>query len=385
MAANNKRSRNRNFSNTALVVLAIIGIFAAAVFVYQIFIKDSVTRISAEKISELINMEVTFDSYEVFDGNSIEITGLVIKSPYLLEDYKTVNAHHADWIRASISRIRLDKFDYERLIEDKEFSASSITIDSAMVRVYRDKTLPDPPYKYKPLPASLLRKIEASVNVDTLILNRVNIQYEERTKHSSQPGKITIENLSAKCFHLTNDSARLAADPYFTVDAKSTVLKEADVQANIRFDLTSMQDEFQMSATVGAFNAIVLNNIITGVLPAKITDGKVKGIHMEFDGNDDRAVGTIDFQYEEMKFDLLGDDESKFKSWLATAAGKAVVRKDNLQTNKNYQKGTISFDRRKDRFIFNYWWNSLKSGVVDVMMSDTGKLFNLDEKAKEAK
>lgn len=385
MAANNKSSRNRNFRNTALVILAIIGIFVAAVFVYQIFIKDSVTRISAEKISELINMEVTFDSYEVFDGNSIEITGLVIKSPYLLEDYKTVNTHHADWIRASISRIRLDKFDYERLIEDKEFSASLITIDSAMVRVYRDKTLPDPPYKYKPLPASLLRKIEASVNVDTLILNRVNIQYEERTKHSSQPGKITIENLSAKCFHLTNDSARLAVDPYFTVDAKSTVLKEADVQANIRFDLTSMQDEFQMSATVGAFNAIVLNNIITGVLPAKITDGKVKGINMEFDGNDDRAVGTIDFQYEEMKFDLLGDDQSKFKSWLATAAGKAVVRKDNLQTNNNYQKGTISFDRRKDRFIFNYWWNSLKSGVVDVMMSDTGKMFNLDEKAKETK
>lgn len=276
MATNNTSSRSSNLSKTTVVVLVVLGVLVAAFFIYQVFIKESVTKISEEKISELINMEVTFDSYEVFDGNSIEITGLVIKSPYLLEEYKTVNEHHTDWIRASIAKIRLDKFDYERLIEDHEFSASSITIDSAMVRVYRDKTLPEPPYEYKPLPASLLRKVEASINVDTLILNRVNIQYEERTKHSNQPGKITFENLSAKCFNLTNDSTRLAEDPYLTVDAESTVLKEAEAKANVRFDLTSMQDDFQMSATVESFNAIILNNIIMGVLPAKITDGQVK-------------------------------------------------------------------------------------------------------------
>ena len=49
----------------------------------------------------------------------------------------------------------------------------------------------------------------------------------------------------------------------------------------------------------------------------------------------------------------------------------------------NYEQGQIDFERRKDRFIFNYWWNSLKSGIVDAMLSDAGKLFNLDEKAKE--
>lgn len=376
-------TRKRKFSVTAMVVATIVLLLLLFGMIYHFFLKDEVISVSGAKISELINMDVSFDGYEFIDGASLEITGLVIKSPYAKEDYREVNARHTDWIIAKISRIRLDNFDYERLIDDHECSASKITIDSAWVEVYRDKTLPEPLFIYKALPASLLRMIEGSVNVDTLIMNNIFIQYEERTKHATEPGKITFQNLSAECYHLTNDSARLAANPYFTIHASTQVLEKAVIKADIRFDLSSENDEFTMTAEGGSFDASILNSVIVGVLPAKITDGEVKRMQIEMTANDDRATGNMEFEYADMKFDLLTNDDSKFKSWLATAAGRTIIRKDNLSTQNNYRSGEIAFDRRKDRFIFNYWWNSLKSGIVDVMVSDTGKMINLDEKAKE--
>ena len=353
--------------------------------IYHLFLKDGVVEVSGEAISKLIGMDVRFDSYEFLDDASLEITGLVIKSPYPKEDYREVNDFHTDWIIAKIGRIRLDDFDYKRLIQYREWSASKITVDSATVDIYRDKTLPEPPFVYKPLPATALRKLRGSVNVDTLFLTGSSIRYVERTENAPEPGEIVFANLNARCFHLTNDSARLAENPFFEIHATTRVFEKADLEADMQFDMGSAREAFKLEADVGAFDAEVLNAMVSGVLPARITEGDIRGMRILMRADEDRMTGELEFDYGDMKFDLLPYENEEWKSGMATTAGKLIIRKDNLPERNNHRVGELSFDRRKDRSIFNYWWNGLKSGIVDVMMSDAGKAINLDEKAMEVK
>ncbi len=382
MMTSKSNSQNGVLATTPRKIIVGILVLALLYLAYVLFIKDGVVKVSGSAISRLIDMDVRFESYEFLNGGSLEITGLVITSPYPREKYRDENEYQRDWISAEIGSIRLENFDYERLIEYREWFASKITIDSARITIYKDKTLPEPPFEYKGLPATLLQKIEGSVKVDTIDINHMLIQYDERNKHSDAYGVITFNDLTAECYNLTNDSAALTRNPTFRIVANTRAFDRAEIEADIRFDMTHPNDAFTMKATVGPVAATTLNSMVAEVLPAVITDGEIHGMNLDMAADDDRSSGTLEFEYSDLKFKVDNGDEGSLGSVLATAAGRVIVRKNNLPGG-NYRVGEIGFDRRKDRFIFNYWWNSLKSGLVDVMMSDAGRVIKLDEKAME--
>lgn len=366
-----------------LIVLIILTVLVLAYFLYG---KEKVVEISSEKLSELLNMDVNFDSYEFISGNNLEISGMSIVTPYPQADYKKHNKYHTDWLSIKIRKIRLDNFDYQRLIEGKQFYASSVTIDSAEIDIYRDKTLPDPPFKHKPLWGSLLAKISTELNVDTLYLKNSNVRYFEKSVHSDNAGRVHFANTFATCYGISNNAKKLKDQPILEIDMQGDVMGISQIIAKALIDLSSKNDAFTLSAKADGFEAIHMNRILSGVLPVTITEGQVKGIKVEMSANENNATGTVELEYEGMKFDLFsGDEHSKLKSFFANAAAKAIIHKENLKTNKNFRVGVIKFDRNKDRSIFNYWWKATQTGVVDAMMTDAGKLFKLDEKAKKVK
>lgn len=363
-----------------MIIWSVAMLVVTAVICYFLF-KERMIEISSEKLSELTNMDVKFDSYRLLDTRTLEFSGLSISSPYDQKDYRQVNKHETDWIGISIASIRLHNFDYVQLMQDKKFIATSIDLEGVEIDVYRDKTLPDEPFRFKPLFASLLRKLNTELQVDTINIKNANIRYFERHLHADKPGIINFTNTNATCTNLTNNADRLALNPQFKIVAQSKLMGKAPINMTGNFDLTSKKDYFTISATVGAFSAIILNKILTGVLPIEVLEGEVKGVDIVFNANDDKATGTIDFRYEDVKFDVASEEDSKIKSFFRNTMAKAVLKKNNLESSRRYRQGEIDFVRLKDKSIFNYWWNASKSGIMDIMINDAGKLLNLEEKA----
>lgn len=372
-----------DFSKTVKVIIWSVVLLAVTAFICYFLFKDRMIEISSEKLSNLTNMDVKFESYRLLDSKTLEFTTFSISSLYEQKDYRQVNKHETDWIGISIASIRLNNFDYLQFIQNKKFIATSIDLDGIEIDVYRDKTLPDEPYTYKPLFASLLRKLNTEIQVDTINIKNANIRYFERHEHSDKPGSINFTSTNAICTNLTNKADRLALNPQFKIVAQSKLMGKAPIKLIGNFDITSMSDDFTINASVGAFTATILNKILTGVLPIEVLEGEVNGVDMVFNANDDKATGTLDFQYEGVKFDVASEEDSRIKSFFRNTMAKTVLNKNNLQSSRRYKQGEIDFVRLKDKSIFNYWWNASKSGILDIMINDTGKLLNLDEKATQ--
>lgn len=370
-----------DFSKTVKVIIWSAVLLAVTAFICYFLFKDRMIEISSEKLSELTNMDVKFDSYRLLNTKTLEFTAFSISSLYEQKDYRQENKHESDWIGISISSIRLNNFDYLQFIQDKKFIATSIDLEGIEIDVYRDKTLPDEPYAYKPLFASLLRKLNTEIQVDTINIKNANIRYFERHEHADKPGSINFTSTNATCTNLTNKADRLALNPQFKIVAQSKLMGKAPIKLIGNFDITSMSDDFTIHASVGAFSATILNKILTGVLPIEVLEGEVNGVDMVFNANDDKATGILDFQYEDVKFDVASEEDSRIKSFFRNTMAKTVLNKNNLQSSRRYRQGEIDFVRLKNKSIFNYWWNASKSGILDIMINDTGKLLNLDEKA----
>lgn len=338
-------------------------------------LKEKVIEISSEELSKLTGMDVSFESYRFIDPLSLEIKNVTIRSPYSIDDYKKVNEYHTDWIEAKIGTIKLMAFDYEKLIKSRKFHAATFEIDTANVDVYRDKTLPDPPFKVKPLVATLLRSLNADIKLDTIYLRKINITYREKTDVSESPGVISFEDLYSTGYNLTNDSATLEHNSLFTLDALSFVMGQNRIEANIVFHLDREDDFFTFTGAMKPFDITILNPMLTGLAPAGIKSGEVKKLTFQFQATDHKATGELDFQYDDLVLNIYkGDGEDK-KSMLGTLAANVAIRSKNLEDQRTYRTGTIYFERIQDRFIFNYWWNNLKSGVTDVILTDVARLF----------
>lgn len=318
-------------------------------------------------------MKFEIGSYEILDKKVLKLKDIFVQSPYPKKDYKKVNDHHTDWISLYIEEISLDDFDYKQLVENNSLVVGNLTIDTANIEVYRNKTLPEPPYKYKPLIASLLRDMKVSIHVDTLIINQLNVTYEEKVKPSVEPGKIMFTNLVALATNISNDSSKLQKNKILNLDAQANIMAKVPTTINVKFDLLSEDDAFTMKGNLEPFSAETLNPMIEGVLPTSIKSGEVNKMLFEFNADETVANGWLDFQYEDLKVEVFDKDEQGKQSPLASMAVNTVVSNNNIPGKNSFEKGSIHFKRIKDRFIFNYWWNSLKSGLKDVILSDAAQ------------
>ncbi|MCC5931278.1 MAG: hypothetical protein JJU28_18660 [Cyclobacteriaceae bacterium] len=357
-----------------LVVLSLL-LIVALFFIAKTLLeksKEKVVEFTSDKLSEWAGMDISFEDFSIDEGRFLEVTGLRITTPYPLENYAEVNAYHTDWLDIKIGRLMLGNFSYSELIENRKFHASILEIDTATIFVYRDKNLPDPPFKKKPLVSTLLREMNAGIHLDSILLRKISIVYEEKGEDFESSGQLRFENLYASGYNLTNIQDKIAIRSDFSLDVIADLMGKNKINAMIIFDLTSQNDHFSFIGNLEPFELDILNPMIIGVLPAEITSGHIHHMSFDFTGNDTSAKGWLDLQYKNLKIQIFKDDNES-PALLKTMAANVLIRSNNIEDRDNYRKGEILFVRNQDRFIFNYWWRSLQTGMADIMLTDLAK------------
>jgi len=86
--------------------------------------------------------------------------------------------------------------------EDKlQLSLDKILVDSTNFNIYRDKTIADDT-SYKPLYSESLRDLEFDLLVDSILVSKLAINYQELSHRNRPPGKISFESVDAQITNL---------------------------------------------------------------------------------------------------------------------------------------------------------------------------------------
>ncbi len=295
-------------------------------------------------------------------GRTLQVTDARFKPRRGPQQYDKVIHFETDLFDAHLDTARMVGLDLGRLINDRSLILNTLRIAGVDLGVYRDKTMPDEPYKEKPMPARALRELGLPMCMDSLVVERWQVHYSEKNTLTPDFGQVAFSEINGLVTGLyTLDSA--STDTVF-LRATAKAYDEADIAVEVETVVGDTNDIFILRAKIQGFRFSEFNRMTADLLLARATAGTIGGVDFSMRAGRERAVGRVDMEYDNMKIELLKKDLSgkprKFLSGLANL----MVHERNLRSDPDFRHGDFTVDRLKDRAIFKYVWISLREGMI---------------------
>ena len=267
------------------------------------------------------------------------------------------------WMEWSVDQVKVQGIDFPLLTDSLIARAQRASVDQMNVTLFRDLRLPRGESQARPLLPELLKSVSTPFGLDTLNIANSSIRYEERRDLAEQAGHITFADLYATVYNVTNQTH------------DSTLVLEADVrtqlmnegQAELRFEipLTNPRRRHRIQGKMYRMPLEALNPAVEPLAFAFIKSGVANHLDFDMQLDEQSATGMVHFQYEDLKINLLKEDDldkkKGIKSWLANWL---VVKNSNPTGSKPLRPGPVNIQRDSTWSMVRYWWLALRSGLM---------------------
>lgn len=225
--------------------------------------------------------------------------------------------------------------------------------------IYRDKMQPDDT-TFKPLYSQMIRRLPIRLGMDSVLVRRMNLRYQENVKANREPGVIQFTNMNAEIANLTNIGINRKDFPKTHLDIRADFMKTAPLDVDWDFDISDRQDHFQISGQMGRLQAEQINKFMTPAMNVKAS-GEILDMYFNFYGDDDAANGDMKIEYKNFKVKVL-EKEGKGKIGIVSALANLLVNNKALNEEANYQE--IHVKRDNTRSFWNYFWKCIRKGAL---------------------
>lgn len=269
-----------------------------------------------------------------------------------------------DWFNISFGGLDIDKFNLNLFLNKKGPATGNVFLKNFNAKIFRDKHLPFPEKKATKLPGQLLENIPFPVHCDSLLIVTANIEYSERPENSDLESSVSFQQLQATIYNISNTDSLISGLTRIKTSAK--VMNQSLLQAEFEIPNKKFQGKHKVTGSLHPINIAAFNPVITPNAFVRVENGKINTFEFNFEYNNLRSRGTLNFEYENLKLLFLNQEDGSNKVLKSIIANSFLVKKENQKNNKTYTLGEISFERDRKKSIFNYWWKSILSGIESI-------------------
>ena len=160
-----------------------------------------------------------------------------------------------------------------------------------------------------------------------------------------------------------------------------------EIMPKLDIDLASKYEEFTINGKLEPVSGTDFNQMVEHLLPVHIKSADISKTTFKFSANDDISNGELIMNYDNLHVEVIKGKEHDKKAGLISFVANELVRQKNLEDKGKYIKGFIRFERRKDKAIVNFLWNSIKTGIISIVapIADKNKKIEKEEKKEEDK
>jgi hypothetical protein len=288
------------------------------------------------------------------------------------DEYIAAHPYQADYIQVQTGKISINNPDLHGYFRDTVANVSTIHIQNPSIKVYRDK---HPPFRHgiiKPLPVTMIGRIEMKLQVDSVLLHNGYVEYQELSEKTNQAGTIVFTRLNASLSgikshgHNHTDSLRLYADAY--------LLDSVHVNLRLHESYTDSLAAFHMTTRVGGANLMVLNKIVEPLASVRIKSGYLDSLTLRAVGREYVSYGEMRMRYRKLYVQFLKAGEEEKRSFM-TRFISVIANTFVIKARNEHKTGIIYFERLRDRSVFNYMIKMFLSGAGSSIGAKSNKKY----------
>lgn len=345
---------------------------------------DSLSRQDSARLYYTQGIQFRMDAYQIATADSLyfvdlkgiafstserslRVERIALKPRKNKKDFSSSGA--AERIDLAFDSLSLAEIDIRELLRSQRFRAGHLRISKGFVEVYRDagsaKVKKRPSKRELKDPHDHLKSFARNIQIDSVELAQVDVAYEELSKNTRLPGRITFNRSRVRLRNVTNDSLRMRKNRFLQVDIDSRFMNAATLEARFVFDMLSDEGDFQYRGKLGSLNGKRLNTVLRPLALVEIESAAIRSLAFNFKGNKRRTVGAVDFRYHAMKINMLKLEGGRIADdkLVSNLANSFILNPSNPDAAGKFIKANVRMTRPHDYSFFKLVWRSIFQGI----------------------
>lgn len=295
----------------------------------------------------------------------LTISSLKIKPNYPDYEFTSLYKYQTDRLDIEANNIRIFNFIPLKYFKNDSLMATSINIENLNMDVFRDKRRPFK-HEKKPTIQELMRKFPGYLRIDSVVCKGGKIVYSEHSKKAAEPGKISFNDLTASIYNLSNDTTTKNEDVFLEFDANALLMNAGKIAVLLKANRLSALSSFEVNGHLGNMELDKLNPMLENNSSIHIKSGNLGSMKFHFKANKTKATGETTILYNNLEVEVVGKSTELGESFLTFIANKKIIDANPLP-DKSVKEGIIEYRRNPERFLFNYSFKSILSGIKNIL------------------
>jgi beta-mannanase len=324
------------------------------VFVYNLnasWMKNNLPVLSIDSLSTTTEkMDITLVKAEL-QSNRFSLSGISVTPIQTLEEY-THTGFERDFLKLKFNDLKLNGFLMDSLLFSKRIRLNEISMGSFDIDVLRDKRLPDPLFKKKPLFARLLNEIKTPIDIPSIRFSNGSVSVRQVSDKTLETGTIVINSISGEIKNVSNTTPM---DKQPQLDATAQIFGQGKIKINYKVLTT---DSFKLDVVAESLDFGVFNRMIQPLQSIRFKSGRLRALKVNAAANDSVALGTGLINYRDLRIEVLKTDKTNFRNEILSAIANEIIK--NKRKNATADLEQI---HEKNKTEFTYWMKILMKGA----------------------
>lgn len=303
------------------------------------------------------------------DLNRATCVGVSMETKFSREAFSARLEKERDWYQVSVDSIVINGMNTSNRKSILHTAVDSVGIYVPKIDIYRDKLLPDN-FEYKPLYSELIRDMSHKFSINQTSIYNGKVFYEEKLNNTSEKAELKFFNLNGHIKNLGNyymPKDSIGTHLYFTSD----FMDKTPVEIDWNFNVNDPEDKFMFKAKIGQVAATDFNQFIEPKMNLKL-EGELRKMYFTIDGTNYSSNINLKINYNNFKVTVFrrnGREKNKLLSGLANLFLKKTSRNEDDNFREASKEG---IKREQDKSFFSFLWLSVREGLINAMIGDSG-------------
>ncbi|WP_215226501.1 AsmA family protein [Echinicola shivajiensis] len=293
-----------------------------------------------------------------------------------------------DWVEIEQAGLEMKNMNYDAFFRKGIIESEKLFAKDWRIVVFRDKRKPDNTLKRPKMIQKIIGGIPKPVHVDMVQLENGHVEYIERPDNEYPiAGKMFFNQINAEIINITNIPEMLEMHNEMTLRADARIMDKGEVDLNVVYYLQDSTGGFTMKGNVRNLEAPAMNAMLRPATQVEARTGIIDDLAFNIKGDDIEGYGEVVMKYHDLAIDIRGKSFGKpqniFQKIGSFLTNKLVIPSDNPNKKGQLKKGDVYFKRDQSKFIFNYWWKLVLSGMQSTLTGQDEKKMRKNAERKE--